>query len=250
MRDATSAAVVDPGDAKPVIDHLDHEGLQLVAILNTHRHADHVGGNRELLQRWKARCSSRMTTALRRHHTALRAGKNYSPALWHRVRNHGDSGPHESHIAFYGGGPLFCGHTLLPSDAGAPPRALRSRCTILSIGLRRYSITRASIADTSTRSNIRFATAAEPGNGALVSLKARDHQLQQSCLRSDRHRTGARINPFMRVNAPEIIASARRNAGKTARRFRQRFWQRYATGKTTSDLSLLYCGYIAFSHDL
>jgi hydroxyacylglutathione hydrolase len=66
MRDATSAAVVDPGDAKPVIDHLDHEGLQLVAILNTHRHADHVGGNRDLLQRWKARCSSRMTTALRR----------------------------------------------------------------------------------------------------------------------------------------------------------------------------------------
>jgi hypothetical protein len=105
------------------------------------------------------------------HHTALRAGKNYSPALWHRVRNHGDSGPHESHIAFYGGGPLFCGDTLLPSDGGALPRALRSRCTILSIGLRRYSITRASIADTSTRSNIRFARAAEPGNGALVSLK-------------------------------------------------------------------------------
>ncbi|MGZ5119228.1 MAG: hypothetical protein ACXWIH_24800 [Burkholderiales bacterium] len=42
-----------------------------------------------------------------------------------------------------------------------------------------------------------------------MSLKARDHQLQQGCLRSDRHRTGAGINPFMRVNEPEIIASAR-----------------------------------------
>jgi hypothetical protein len=35
MRDATSAAVLDPGDAKPVMYHLDREGQQLVAILNT-----------------------------------------------------------------------------------------------------------------------------------------------------------------------------------------------------------------------
>jgi glyoxylase-like metal-dependent hydrolase (beta-lactamase superfamily II) len=75
MRDATSAAVVDPGDANPVIDHLDREGQQLVAIVNTRQHADHVGGNRDLLQPWKAECSSRMTTASRRTLPALRAKK-------------------------------------------------------------------------------------------------------------------------------------------------------------------------------
>jgi hydroxyacylglutathione hydrolase len=34
--------VVDPGDAKPVFDALEH--LQLIHILTTHHHADHIGG--------------------------------------------------------------------------------------------------------------------------------------------------------------------------------------------------------------
>lgn len=39
-----SATVVDPGDAGPVIAHLQANGLQLEAILITHHHADHCGG--------------------------------------------------------------------------------------------------------------------------------------------------------------------------------------------------------------
>ncbi len=42
------AFVVDPSEAGPVIDALEREGLRLVAILNTHHHFDHVGGNEEL----------------------------------------------------------------------------------------------------------------------------------------------------------------------------------------------------------
>ena len=53
IRDAKRAAVVDPGDARPVIDYLEREKLELVAILNTHHHGDHVGGNAGLLARWK-----------------------------------------------------------------------------------------------------------------------------------------------------------------------------------------------------
>ncbi|MGH8647774.1 MAG: MBL fold metallo-hydrolase, partial [Burkholderiales bacterium] len=54
IRDSTCAAVVDPGDARPVLEYLDAEQLKLVAILNTHHHADHVGGISGLLGRWKA----------------------------------------------------------------------------------------------------------------------------------------------------------------------------------------------------
>src|SRR5262249_47029049 len=47
------AAVVDPGEAAPVLEHFQKRGLELVAILATHHHADHVGGVPGLLERWK-----------------------------------------------------------------------------------------------------------------------------------------------------------------------------------------------------
>ena len=44
IRDHGHAAVVDPGEAAPVLDYLRRENLKLIAILNTHHHNDHVGG--------------------------------------------------------------------------------------------------------------------------------------------------------------------------------------------------------------
>ena len=44
------AAVVDPGVADPVLTYLQKTGCRLTAILNTHHHGDHTGGNRELLK--------------------------------------------------------------------------------------------------------------------------------------------------------------------------------------------------------
>jgi hydroxyacylglutathione hydrolase len=45
-----AAAVVDPGEAAPVLRILEEGGLELGAILLTHHHADHVGGVGELLR--------------------------------------------------------------------------------------------------------------------------------------------------------------------------------------------------------
>lgn len=45
-----TTAVVDPSEAEPVQVALAKEGLTLSAILNTHHHGDHVGGNHELLE--------------------------------------------------------------------------------------------------------------------------------------------------------------------------------------------------------
>jgi glyoxylase-like metal-dependent hydrolase (beta-lactamase superfamily II) len=44
LHDGQRALVVDPGDAKPVADDVKGHGLQLVAILVTHHHPDHIGG--------------------------------------------------------------------------------------------------------------------------------------------------------------------------------------------------------------
>ena len=51
---ADEAVVIDPSEAAPVIAALEREGLRLVAILNTHHHHDHVGGNEGLCQRFGA----------------------------------------------------------------------------------------------------------------------------------------------------------------------------------------------------
>src|SRR5258707_10945435 len=51
---ARHAAVVDPGEARPVLEYLAREKLDLAAILATHHHADHVGGIAELLQEYEA----------------------------------------------------------------------------------------------------------------------------------------------------------------------------------------------------
>lgn len=41
----TDVAIVDPGDAAPVLAYLDEHGLHPNWIINTHRHGDHVDGN-------------------------------------------------------------------------------------------------------------------------------------------------------------------------------------------------------------
>ena len=49
------ACVVDPGEADPIIKYLDDNKIKLKFILNTHHHYDHVGGNKKLKEKYKAR---------------------------------------------------------------------------------------------------------------------------------------------------------------------------------------------------
>ena len=42
------ACVIDPSEAKPIINIVKQEKINLKYILNTHHHHDHVGGNLEL----------------------------------------------------------------------------------------------------------------------------------------------------------------------------------------------------------
>lgn len=51
-RDRRTAAVVDPAVAEPVLEQLRSLGAELTAIFNTHHHSDHVGGNRQLIDRF------------------------------------------------------------------------------------------------------------------------------------------------------------------------------------------------------
>ena len=47
-----SACVIDPSEAKPIIDFVEKNKIKLKYILNTHHHYDHVGGNTELKKKY------------------------------------------------------------------------------------------------------------------------------------------------------------------------------------------------------
>ena len=49
------ACVIDPGEAKPIIDFVESNNINLKYILNTHHHFDHVGGNLELKKRYNSK---------------------------------------------------------------------------------------------------------------------------------------------------------------------------------------------------
>ncbi|MEM8834092.1 MAG: hydroxyacylglutathione hydrolase [Pseudomonadota bacterium] len=45
-------AIVDPGDAAPVIDFCEQNNITLDYIINTHHHWDHTDGNEEIIQKY------------------------------------------------------------------------------------------------------------------------------------------------------------------------------------------------------
>ncbi len=49
------ACVVDPGEAKPVLEYIKKNNLNLKYILNTHHHGDHIGGNNILKKEFNAK---------------------------------------------------------------------------------------------------------------------------------------------------------------------------------------------------
>lgn len=52
LHGAHSLAIIDAGDAAPVIDYLESNALTPTHIFNTHHHGDHVGGNKTLKEKY------------------------------------------------------------------------------------------------------------------------------------------------------------------------------------------------------
>jgi len=50
----STACVIDPSEADPIIEYLENNKIKLKFILNTHHHYDHVGGNQKLKEKYRA----------------------------------------------------------------------------------------------------------------------------------------------------------------------------------------------------
>ena len=218
LRRGSTAVVVDPGDAGPVLAYLSKEGLRLGAILTTHHHADHVGGNADLLSKYNVPVFGPAREAIPGITRALSEGDAIEvPGIGLHFRVFDVPGHTAGHIAYHGEGMLFCGDTLFSCGCG---RLFEGTAAQMHSSLSKFAAlpgqTLVYCAHEYTLSNLRFARAADPANpaidereaGAKAALAAGNPSLP-STIKSE-----LAANPFMRWSDPAVIASASRHAGR------------------------------------
>jgi hydroxyacylglutathione hydrolase len=211
-------AVVDPGEAGPVLAELRRCGASLAAILLTHHHADHIGGVSELLESGQVPVlgpdDARIPTLTRRLQDGERARL---PELGLEFEILHIPGHTLSHIAFWGHDAVFCGDTLFSAGCG---RMFEGTPVQMSGSLRRLSAlppgTRVFAGHEYTAANLRFALAADPSNEAaqryreeVDALRARDAPTLPSTIALEN-----RVNPFLRCDEPALRTAASKHCGK------------------------------------
>lgn len=209
---AGRAVLVDPGDATPALQVLARDRLQLVAILLTHHHPDHIAGVADLT-------------------TAFPAAQVIAPVderiagVDHRVSD-GDRiaipgmalhfdvlsvpGHTLSHVAYHGDGLLFSGDTLFSAGCGrlfegTPAQMLASLDRLAALP----ASTRVCCGHEYTAANLAFARNIEPDNVALEmrsaevqAMRAAGQPSLPSTLTSE-----LACNPFLRIDQPAVIAA-------------------------------------------
>lgn len=177
LRRGGQAAVVDPAVAEPVRAWLEERGLELVAVLQTHHHSDHIGGTPELLRRWRdaAVVGSRADRARIPFQTMPVVGGDRFTLLGRTVEVLEVPGHTRAHIAFHlpaegeEGPELFCGDTLFAAGCGrlfegTPEQMLQSLRTLCDLAPQ----TRVWCAHEYTEANLRWAAAQRPGDTAIA----------------------------------------------------------------------------------
>lgn len=225
IRDHLHAVAVDPGEAPPVLEYLRRESLKLVAILNTHHHNDHVGGNAALLQEFRVPvygpASENIPTVTNRLKECTdkesEEGCAYLPEFSLSLHVLDIPGHTAGHIAYYGANLLFCGDTLFACGCGklfegTPQQMFHSLEKLADLP----NHTQVYCGHEYTLNNIRFARVVEPGNQALIKREEEVEKLRKQGLPTLPSTIAMEkaTNPFLRCRQPEVIDSASRHAGK------------------------------------
>ncbi|HEX4986073.1 MAG TPA: hydroxyacylglutathione hydrolase [Burkholderiales bacterium] len=218
LRRGTTAAVVDPGDAGPVLNYLAGEGLRLAAILVTHHHGDHVGGVTRLASEYSVPVFGPAREEIPGITHRLAEGDVVDvPGVSMHLRVLDVPGHTAGHIAYHGGGVLFCGDTLFSCGCG---RLFEGTAAQMHASLAKLAAlpgdTLVYCAHEYTLSNLRFARAADPGNPAVERREA----AARAALAAGRPSLPSTMaselaaNPFLRADAAAVVSSASRHAGR------------------------------------
>lgn len=218
LHDGRRAALVDPAVAEPAIAWLQQRQLELVAVLHTHHHSDHIGGTPDLLREWPraevvAARDDRERIPFQTRGVA--DGDRFS-LLGQPVEVLAVPGHTRAHIAFHllPQGELFCGDTLFAAGCGrlfegTPEQMHRSLQRLAALP----ETTRVWCAHEYTEANLRWAAAQRPGDGAIADrlaavriIRSRGESTIPSSIGEER-----RTNLFVRAADPGELADLRRS---------------------------------------
>lgn len=213
------AAVVDPAEARSVLRFLDDLGASLTAIFNTHHHADHVGGNSQLLRQFPNAVvygGEGDRDRIPGQTVFLKEGDT----IWFGGQ-HGQvffvPGHTRAHIAYYfpainehEPGDLFCGDTLFAGGCGrlfegTPAQMVSSLTKLRNLP----DATRIWCAHEYTLKNLQFAMTVDPNNAILqqrideVKRARQNHEATVPSMLGLEKQT----NPFLRWDERSLQAT-------------------------------------------
>ena len=171
----SKAVVVDPALTEPVMDWLEQRQLNLIAVLQTHHHSDHIGGTEGLIKHWTDAivvASANDTARIPFQTLPVRDGEEVS-LLGSSLKVLEVPGHTNAHLAYFlssderGGRPpaIFCGDTLFAAGCG---RLFEGSAEEMHNSLQLLSSlpedTEVYCAHEYTESNLRWANALKPEN--------------------------------------------------------------------------------------
>ncbi len=223
--DNNRAAIVDPGDAVPVLEALQKNALELSAILITHHHADHIGGVKKLIEHYPevqvyGPKDPRIPMVQHRVREQSRFTLDFLEASFEVMEVPGHT---MTHIAYYADAShsavprLFCGDTVFACGCGrlfegTPLQMHASLSKIKALP----PTTEIYCAHEYTLDNIAFAKWVEPDNASLLAREQEARALRKAGKYTVPSQLAyeCQTNPFLRFDQPDVIKAAERYAGQ------------------------------------
>ncbi len=208
------SAVVDPGEAAPVIAFCEERDIQPDFILNTHHHWDHTNGNAELAERYNAKIIA-PADEVRIENVAQAVREGDEIKIGQSIAKIIETPAHtKSHICFYfqNDKALFCGDTLFSIGCG---RLFEGTADDMFRAMQKLKKlpddTRVYCGHEYTLSNIKFAKTTMFSNDDLLAYEQSVQQKRDANLPSipSLMEIEKKANPFMLAKTAEELADIR-----------------------------------------